>query len=221
MTKKGKLLRTELLVPHPQCTKCLFSSTSQFPVPTARCWATRARRWAINMIWSEEERKKVLCRPGGGNEGSALRIQSFLFSQLLFSSPSEGGNTASGKWARTITGIWISHKLGWMLCLLFCVKMSHAHNHISIRIIHCPNSQQQSCFQRGVAGRGSLSITEMCFFTSMSLSCWAVSQQRSLLVPGHSGKQKCLSLNAGVQPADGLRVVSGGKKFTYLWSSPY
>lgn len=69
------------------------------------------------------------------------------------------------------------------------------------------------CFQRGVAGRGSLSVTGMYFFRSMSFSHWAVSLQRSRLVPG---KQKCLSLNAGVQPDDGLRVVSAGKTFTYL-----
>lgn len=206
--KGSNLLPTELLLPYPQCTKCPFSSTSQFPVP-------RARHWAINVIRSEEERKKVLCRPGGGNEGSALRIRSFLFSQLLFSSPPEEGNTAPGN--ELEQPLVFGFLASWAQCYVYCFvwrcpmpTITFPHES-SIVLTH-------TCFQRGVAGGGSLSITGMYFFRSISLSCWAVSQQRSLLVPG---KQKCLSLNAGVQPDDGLRVVSTGKTFTYLWSSPY
>lgn len=60
----------------------------------------------------------MLYRPGGGNEGSALRIRSFLFFQLLFSSPPEEGNTAPGSELEQPLGF--GFLASWAQCYVYC-----------------------------------------------------------------------------------------------------
>jgi len=93
-----------------------------------------------------------------------------------------------------------------MLRDFFCAKVSCAYKRLRF---HMNRPLSSLLFvvllSEGVCRwRGLSSATGTHSFTSRSATCQAVPEQWSLLVPGHSGEQKCLNSNSGMQPACGL-----------------